>query len=193
MRRRRRFSLAVVIAAMLCAAVAGFWARSYFAQDGVLIRPGTSLLTLHAFQARGSFALVGTRGVDYKLTRLGGRVGRNVSAPLIELYDYWGTRSPVVHVAGFAVQCTGSGVGILLPHWFAQVSTIALLAIAVVRARRRSEARGKNLCPVCGYDLCATPERCPECGTPVAPMAASFSLPARAPAPISAAAQSPLP
>jgi hypothetical protein len=42
------------------------------------------------------------------------------------------------------------------------------LARIVIR-RTRLERRSRNsLCPSCGYDLRASQERCPECGTPTA-------------------------
>jgi hypothetical protein len=58
-----------------------------------------------------------------------------------------------------------------VPCWLLAVATLALPAVVVRRqfkawrARRRARAM---LCPTCGYDLRATPERCPECGATAA-------------------------
>jgi hypothetical protein len=52
-----------------------------------------------------------------------------------------------------------------VPHWIA-VALFALLPAArlALYLRRRSRPAPGH-CPACGYDLRATPHRCPECGT----------------------------
>jgi hypothetical protein len=40
----------------------------------------------------------------------------------------------------------------------------AFSALPAFRGRRRRARAAQGLCPACGYDLRASPERCPECG-----------------------------
>jgi hypothetical protein len=39
------------------------------------------------------------------------------------------------------------------------------LIVMIANQLRRRQDRNEGVCRVCGYDLRATPERCPECGT----------------------------
>jgi hypothetical protein len=47
------------------------------------------------------------------------------------------------------------------------------LPMAITHLKRRSRRRHAGCCPACGYDLRATPERCPECGRVAAASAAA--------------------
>ena len=53
--------------------------------------------------------------------------------------------------------------GVVVPCWFVLLLSASLPGYRLARRIRRRHPPGH--CPACGYDLRATPERCPECGT----------------------------
>jgi hypothetical protein len=61
---------------------------------------------------------------------------------------------------------TNSWRGLLIPMWLLVLATSAFPTIRCILGWRRiRRSRGTlNVCFKCGYDLRATPERCPECG-----------------------------
>ena len=83
----------------------------------------------------------------------------------------WISRPP----AGPIVATAGTPPSILAISidWWLVIVVGALLPLARIAAwllknRRLSHRQRAGLCPICGYDLRATPGRCPECGS--APM-----------------------
>ena len=88
------------------------------------------------------------------------------------------------YIGGAAVFLLGEGVTALHPlflpghgraavtvtvaGWVVSLAGGYILFVPLVRhlARRKRQAQG--LCPACGYDLRATPGRCPECGAATA-------------------------
>jgi hypothetical protein len=53
---------------------------------------------------------------------------------------------------------------LLVPTWFPAAVFAVLPAVFFAKSRRGRVAQFVGLWPSCGYDLRATPERCPECG-----------------------------
>jgi hypothetical protein len=66
---------------------------------------------------------------------------------------------------GFSLSSRGD-FALAVPRWLPIFLFMGLASTMLVRVWRRPT--DPNKCIRCGYDLRATPERCPECGTPVA-------------------------
>jgi hypothetical protein len=75
-------------------------------------------------------------------------------------------------IGGFAVASIpdprGTWFWLMMPAWFVALVLAAPSAIWLVRSKRMHVA---GFCRKCGYDMRATPDRCPECGTAVRPAA----------------------
>ncbi|MGA2584176.1 MAG: hypothetical protein ABSG31_12935 [Tepidisphaeraceae bacterium] len=167
----RLFKLLVGISVVLFVAVAALWVRSYSATDELAI-----------YRARRYSIISESGGLCFRICDCVSEAATKTGPGYFPI-DYSSTlRIKIIwHVAapsGDDIDCHFDDNNYRyrptiesrkdlahLPLWLVLTMT-AILPISEARrfARAPRQSR-KGLCPQCGYDLRATPNQCPECGT----------------------------
>lgn len=155
--KRWLFNLAAGVSLLLCLAIIALLVRSYWAvdfagwYDGVGGACGMTSCSgvIAAYRDRNGFG-TGQSGYYY---------GRDKP-------DFWGAGPSF-----FAQVDSNLGrTNLSVPHWFVSILLAVLPLLRWWTYHKGRQLYRAGLCVHCGYDLRATPDRCPECGTVPAPV-----------------------
>jgi hypothetical protein len=185
---RRLFTILSLLSLVLCLAFAVVWARSYRVADEVIWKRGdgdrsartmAGMLTLgwelgFASQKQGPHGILFKQRTKTAAQLMGTWASWDTIDPILllcseqgEIYAYWEhgafswikkdrPLSGTYMARASAPLWSVTGAAGLLPCTWA--------SLAVVARRRGRYANHLHVCRKCGYDLRATPDRCPECG-----------------------------
>ncbi len=165
----RLLNLAAGVSLLLAIAIVALWVRSYW-WSVYAIRVTTAVEEAH--EVSRAWQLTASRGgIRVALLEMSSSAPAQANfsssrgwkwfqgPPQMEL----GSLPRFMHEATTMPQ-PGHAYFLVCPFWLMIIGLAILPTIAIVRHRRRRRRETNNLCPTCGYDLRATPDRCPECG-----------------------------
>ncbi len=187
--RRKLFSLAAALSLLLFVAVCVLCVRSYYAGDQWVWSDGAER-PRHVYRMGHRYVLALTRGHVYLMhdtswwyppqfrhVRLDPPFVPTFMPPFVPRRSVLGLEwaahegVPVASSVLMPPFLLYRIVGI--PYWFLAASTALAPVLGGVRAWRLRRRLRQGLCQACGYDLRATPDRCPERGTVVNPAPAA--------------------
>jgi hypothetical protein len=174
---RHLFTLCSALSLFLCIAACVLWVRSYRIMEQINWRNAGGGRTVRSASGNVEVALLLADWSAYPHEFLSPKYERDVARPpfnyLMAMGGNWddvnfnwewrgfawhqkrNTRRGTLHAEGY------------VPYWSVTAAT-ALLPLGWTGQWLRSKGRRRKklgLCRACGYDLRASPERCPECGT----------------------------
>ena len=185
---RRMIALLAGVSLSLCLATAALWVRTYFVSDTWLysdLSPSPSRQVGYAIATyRGECGFECYFSYDNRSLRHFASVPDNFlpdpkEPGLLGFYadgwpgqksgglgpEWWEDSQGNVHATPPAFKIVSSrNRNLFVPLWFLTLTFAIAPAIAFWRWRRGRRI-GAGFCEKCGYDLRATHERCPECGT----------------------------
>jgi hypothetical protein len=166
-------SVAALFSALLCLAAATLWVRSYWRYDELAwsSQPGAG----QSGDTTNASAVSECGQIALNYQHYGWDLDPSAGYPMLRRTQ-WTTMKPTpgryasTAKYGFAhaeiIRPDLVSRALLFPHWCIVVATAPLPLAALIfrRRRRRLDRRAAGQCDACGYDLRATPDRCPECG-----------------------------
>jgi len=177
---RRLFTLTAAGSMLLTIAAVILWLRSDHLTDSVTSRHAQGQTSLHTRRGHLVLNLFRANWSNQPAESFGVRYDRDLPAPpqqdlmvRLMLCSNPGTIETYWERGGFAWWYYRRRDGVLnilavAPFWSLTTASAAPpLAWIALRLRSRVRREDRHLarqCPACGYDIRATPDRCPECG-----------------------------
>ena len=160
--KRRLFNLAAALSLLLCAAMVVLWVRSYWVSDMFGFSTRFAIWT-----DRGSVVVAPSKEYPYSLFDF--EVGYQ-QAPLDDPEDFFNPRRVARRswdvIAAYAEKFPYVTF-VVIELWGPLLLASLLPGIWLLPAMKRRSRLRPNRFSQCGYDLRASTDRCPECGTPV--------------------------
>jgi hypothetical protein len=165
--KRRLLNLLTGLSLLLCVAVCMLWIRSHLRYDYVkyvgrewvyTVASDRGLLIFSRSSAWNDINRPGGPGNGWYAESLGG------ARRPIDFYNAKRYPKPWYKFGLHPPRLEPRYRDAAVPNWGLSLLTAILPAHRVLDVRRRARRHRAGLCPVCGYDLRATPGRCPECG-----------------------------